>query len=153
MNLLVHLVIYGHSWCLKVVWHADRTEVAIVPFEKKHLLNYFCNLLYLKLWSENIFKTRFFSSEKYKPSFLSIDSFRLFVHRVSSHHHLYHRQNVDLMCPSSRSKEPIGEVKIKLCASLASQRIHFTSQGQVLKDSRDHTRDRKQRRLVWSLVC
>ena len=52
------------------------------------------------------------------------------------------------MCPSSRSKEPIGEVKIKLCASLASQRIHFTSQGKVLKDSRDHTRDRKQIRLV-----
>ena len=31
------------------------TEVVNVPFEKKHLLNDFFNLLYLKLWSENIF--------------------------------------------------------------------------------------------------
>ena len=55
----------------------------------------------------------------------TIDSFRLFLHRMSSHHYLYHRQNMDPLYPSSRSREPVGEVKIKLYASLASQRIHF----------------------------
>ena len=53
------------------IWHVDKTEVVTFPFEKKHLLNDFFNLLYLKFWSENIFKTRLVSSEKYKPSFLS----------------------------------------------------------------------------------
>ena len=96
--------------------------------------------------------------------FSKIDSFRLFRHRVSSHYYLYHRQNMDLMYPSSRIRELVGAVKIKLCVYLASQRIHFTSQRQVLKDSRDHARERKQRRLHWrsslnelfigwSLVC
>ena len=51
-----------------------------------------------------------------------------------------------------RSREPVGEVKIKLCAPLASQRIHFTSQWQVLKDPRSHARDRKQRRLYLALI-
>ena len=31
---------------------------------------------------------------------------------MSSHHYLYHRQNMDPMYPSSRSREPVGEVKI-----------------------------------------
>ena len=70
--------------------------------------------------------------------FSTIDSFRLFLHRVSSNHYLYHFQSMDPMYPSSRGREPVGEVKIKLCASLASQRIHCTSQWQVLKDPRDH---------------
>ena len=63
----------GSSAHFANVWHAGKTEVVTVPFEKKKkdLLNYFFNLLYLKLWSENIFKTRLVSSEKYKPSFLS----------------------------------------------------------------------------------
>ena len=81
--------------------------------------------------------------------FSTIDSFRLFLHRVSSNHYFYHHPNMDTMYPSSRGREPVGEVKIKLYASLASQRIHFTSQWQVLKDSRDHARDQRQRRLYW----
>ena len=76
----------------------------------------------------------------------------LFLHRVSSHNYLNHRQNMDPMNPSSRSREPVGEVNIKLWASLASQRIHFTSQWQVLKDPRDHARGRKQRRLHLALI-
>ena len=60
---------YGSSTHFTHIWHAEKTEVVTVPFQKKHLLNYFLNLLYLKLWSENIFKTRLVSSEKYKPSF------------------------------------------------------------------------------------
>ena len=52
--------------------------------------------------------------------FRKIDSFRLFLLRVSSNHYLYHCQNMDPMYPSSRSREPIGKAKIKLCASLAS---------------------------------
>ena len=39
--------------------------------KKKYLLNDFFNLLYLKLSSENILKTRLVISEKYKLSFLS----------------------------------------------------------------------------------
>ena len=62
---------YGSSTHSANIWHADKTEVVTVPFEKIHLLNDFFNLLYLKLWSENIFKTRLVSSEKYKPSFFS----------------------------------------------------------------------------------
>ena len=61
----------GSSTHFANIWHADKTEVVNVPFEKKHLLNDVFNLLYLKLWSENIFKTRLVSSEKYKPSFFS----------------------------------------------------------------------------------
>ena len=59
---------------------------------------------------------------------------------------------MDPMYPSSRGREPVGEVKIKLCASLASQRIHFINQWQVLKYSRDYARDRKQRRLHLALI-
>ena len=55
---------YGSSTHSANIWHADKTEVVTVPFEKIHLLNDFFNLLYLKLWSENIFKTRLVSSEK-----------------------------------------------------------------------------------------
>ena len=84
--------------------------------------------------------------------FSTIDSFGLFLHRVSSHHYLYQRQNMDPMYPSSRSREAVGEVKIKLCTSLASQRIHFTSQWQVAKGPRDHARDRKQRRLYLAPI-
>ena len=50
--------------------------------------------------------------------FSTIDSFLLFLYRVSSNHYLYHRQNMDPVCPSSRSREPVREVKIKLSASL-----------------------------------
>ena len=70
--------------------------------------------------------------------FSTIDYFLLFLHRVSSHLYLYHRQNMDPMYPSSWSGELVEEIKIKLCAFLGSQRVHFPSQWQVLKDSRDH---------------
>ena len=43
---------------------------------------------------------------------------RSILHRVSSHNYLYHRQNIDLRYPSSKSREPVEEVRIKLCASL-----------------------------------
>ena len=47
---------YGSSTHSKNIWHVDKTEVVTVPFEKKkHILNDFFNLLYLKLWCENIF--------------------------------------------------------------------------------------------------
>ena len=93
--------------------------------------------------------------DNYRPQivhFSTIDCFRLFPHRVSSNHYLYHRQNINPMYPSSRSREPVEEIKIKLCASLASQRIHFTSQWQVVKGPRDHARDRKQRRLYLAPI-
>ena len=48
--------------------------------------------------------------------FSTLDSFLLFLHRVSSHHYLYHRHYIDPMYPSSRSREPVGEVKIRLCS-------------------------------------
>ena len=38
--------------------------------------------------------------------FSTIDSFRLFLHRVSSHHYLYHRQNMDPMYPLSTQYPP-----------------------------------------------
>ena len=59
---------------------------------------------------------------------------------------------MDPMYSSSRRREPVGEVKIKYCASLESQQIHFTSQWQVLKDPRDHARDQKQRRIHLALI-
>ena len=43
---------------------------------------------------------------------------RSILYRVSSHNYLYHRQNIDLRYPSSKSREPVEEVRIKLCASL-----------------------------------
>ena len=48
----------------------------------------------------------------------TIDSCRLFIHRVSSHNYLHHRQNMDLRYPSSTGKDPVEEVRIMLCASL-----------------------------------
>ena len=43
---------------------------------------------------------------------------RSILYRVSSHNYLYHRQNIDLRYPSSKGREPVEEVRIKLCASL-----------------------------------
>ena len=40
---------YGSSTYSTNIWHAGKTEVVTVPFEKKHPLNDFFNLLYLKL--------------------------------------------------------------------------------------------------------
>ena len=48
----------------------------------------------------------------------TIDSFRLFLHRVSSHHYLYHRQNKKLRYPSSKNKELVEVVTINLSAFL-----------------------------------
>ena len=55
---------------------------------------------------------------KWVLSLCFLDSCRLFLHRVSSHHYLYHRQNMGPKYPSSRSREPVREVRIKLCAPL-----------------------------------
>ena len=46
----------GSSTHFANIWHADKTDVVNAPFEKKHLLNDFFNLLYLKLWSEIFLK-------------------------------------------------------------------------------------------------
>ena len=62
---------YGSSTHSTNIWHVDKTEVVTVPFEKQHLLNDLFSWLYLKLWSENIFKTRLVNNEKYKASFFS----------------------------------------------------------------------------------
>ena len=96
--------------------------------------------------------TRVLSLKCFFVHFSTIDSFWLFLHRVSSHHYLNHCQNMDPMYSSSRSSELVREVTIKLFASLASQWIHFTSQWQVPKDPRDHACDRKQRRLHMALI-
>ena len=40
---------YGSSTHSANIWHADKTEVVAVPFEKIHLLNDFFNFLHLKL--------------------------------------------------------------------------------------------------------
>ena len=48
----------------------------------------------------------------------TIDSCRLFLHRVSSHHYLYHRQNIYPTYPSSKSKELVKVVIINLSAFL-----------------------------------
>ena len=42
----------------------------------------------------------------------------LFLNRVSSHHYLYHCQNMEPRYPSSKSREPVSEDRIILCAYL-----------------------------------
>ena len=42
----------------------------------------------------------------------------LFLHRVSSHHHLYHCQNMEPRYSSSKSREPVSEDRIILCTYL-----------------------------------
>ena len=46
------------------------------------------------------------------------DSCWLFLHRVNSHHYLYHHQNMDPRYASSKEKEPVRKVRILLRASL-----------------------------------
>ena len=87
----------------------------------------------------------------------TIDSCRLFLHRVNSNHYLYHRQNMDLGIhrPEAENKSVKNQNKIVLFSKHCNQarwRIHFASQWQVLKDPRDHARDRKQRRLHLALI-
>ena len=48
----------------------------------------------------------------------TIDSCPLFRHRLSSHHYLYHRQNMDVRYPSSKRREPVREARKGLYASL-----------------------------------
>ena len=115
-------------------------------------LCYFSPLLWVQLkWVLSLcFFDNFWSQIAH---FSTIDSFLLFLHRVSSHHYLYHRQNMGPRYSSSRRREPVGEVRIKLCASLTLQSARcFTSQWQVLKYPRDHARARKQRRLHLALI-
>ena len=49
-NIFVRVpILMDHPSHSANIWHADKTEVVTVPFEKIHLLNDFFNLLYLKL--------------------------------------------------------------------------------------------------------
>ena len=84
-----------------------------------------------------------------------IDSCQLFLHKVSSHHYSYRCQNMGPKYPSSRRKEWVKSelsCMLLLTLKLASQRIHFASQLQVLKNPCDHALDRKQRRLHLALI-
>ena len=81
----------------------------------------------------------------------TIDSSRLFLHWVSSHHYLYH-QGIHRLETKNRSEKSEWSCALLLTLQSASQRIYFASQWQVLKDPRDHARDRKQRRLHLALI-
>ena len=81
----------------------------------------------------------------------TIDSCRLFLHRVSSHLYLYH-QAIHLLEAENRSEKSECSWALLLTLQSASQRIHSASQWQVLKDPRDHACDRKQRRLHLALI-
>ena len=161
----------GSSAHFANIWHTDKTEVVTVPFEKKTpfkwLLRFTLFETLKKLWlawvishlchEHNSSGFRVLVSSRtfgHKSCICStIDSCRLFLHRVSSHHYLYHRQNMGPRYSSSRRREPVGEVRIKLCASLTLQSAsYFANQWQVLKDPRDHARARKQRRLHLALI-
>ena len=71
---------------------------------------------------------------------------RLFLHRVNSHNYLYHHQNMDPRYPPSKRREPVSKDRIILRASLETA-IGQVSGFSLLKDPRDHARDRKQRKL------
>ena len=50
------------------------------------------------------------------------DSCWLFLHRVNSHHYLYHHQNMDPRYASSKEKEPVRKVRIFCVPLLRLQR-------------------------------
>ena len=70
---------------------------------------------------------------------------------MSSHLYLYH-QAIHLLEAENRSEKSELSWALLLTLQSASQRIHFASQLQVLKDPRDYARDRKQRRLHLALI-
>ena len=74
------------------------------------------------------------------------DSYRLFVHTVNSHHYLYHHQNINPRYSPSKRREPVRRDRIILRASLETA-MGQASGFSLLKDPRDHARDRKQRTL------
>ena len=79
------------------------------------------------------------------------DSCRLFLHRVNSHHYLCHHQNMNPRYPPSKRGEPIRRDRIMLHASLETA-MGQASGFSLLKDPRDHARDRKQRKLHLALI-
>lgn len=81
----------------------------------------------------------------------------LFLNRVSSHHYLYHCQNMEPRYPSSKSREPVSENRIILCAYLETT-IGQTS-GFCLLANDNFKRftwscpcDKKQRKLLLALI-
>ena len=46
----------------------------------------------------------------------TVDSCRVFLYRVSSHHYLYHRQNMDPRYSSFKGKDPVRAVRAMFCA-------------------------------------
>ena len=74
------------------------------------------------------------------------DSCRLFLQSVNLHNYLYHHQNMDPRYPPSKRREPVRKDRIILRASLETA-IGQVSGFSLLKDPRDHARDRKQRKL------
>ena len=79
------------------------------------------------------------------------DSCRLFLHRVNSHHYLYHHQNMDPRYPPSKRREPVRKDRIILRASLETA-VGQASGFSLLNYPRDHARDRKQRKLHLALI-
>ena len=79
------------------------------------------------------------------------DSCRLFLHRVNSHHYLCHHQNMNPRYPPSKRGEPVRRDRIMLRASLETA-MGQASGFSLLKGSRDHARDRKQRKLHLALI-
>ena len=126
----------GSSAHFANIWHTEKIEVVTVPFEKKTPFKWLLRFTLFetpkKLWfawvishlchEHNSSEFRVFDSSTtlgHKSCIYStIDSCWLFLHRVSSHHYLYHRQNMGPKYPSSKSLEPVVEVRIKLSASL-----------------------------------
>ena len=74
------------------------------------------------------------------------DSCRLFLHRVNSHNYLNNHQNMDPKYPPSKRREPVKKDRTIFRASLETV-IGQVSGFSLLKDPRDHARDRKQRKL------
>ena len=79
------------------------------------------------------------------------DSCQLFLHRVNSHHYLYHHQNMNPRYPPSKRREPVRRDRIMLRASLETA-MGQASGFSLLKGPRDHARDRKQRKLHLALI-
>ena len=73
------------------------------------------------------------------------DSCQLFLHRVNSHHYLYHHQNMNPRYP------PVRRDKVMLSAHLETA-MGQASGFSLLKHPRDHARDRKQRKLHLALI-
>ena len=112
----------GSSAHFANIWHTDKTEVVTVPFEKKTPFKWLLRFTLFetpkKLWfawvishlchEHNSSEFRVFVSSTtlgHKSCIYStIDSCRLFLHRVSSHHYLYH-QGIHRLEAENRSEK------------------------------------------------